>query len=145
MSMTMITRYNRKWAAPELKNCPDKVEYELITIIEPISFNDDKTIKEYREITKYVEHRSKWSDFIKSFDLGSPSEQVLNHLSKGTPLVTAHTLPAGDYTKDNLLKGAEIVREMQKKGISLEMIEAALAAQNEKKEEDIKDSSEGDK
>ena len=124
--MNMISRYNRKWSAPVLQATPDKIEYELITIIEPISFNPDKTIKEYREKSSYVEKRTKWKDFIKSFDIGSPSEQVMNHLTKGTPLITAHTLPAGDYTPQNLLKGAEIVREMKAKGITLDMIETAF-------------------
>lgn len=128
----MITRYNRKWSAPEKKSQPIKYEYELVTILEPISFNEDKTIKEYKEVSKYVVKKTKWKDFIKSFDLGSPSEQFLNHLSKGTPLVTAHTLPYGDYTKDNLLKGAEIVREFAKKGITIDMLEAYIKAEKEK-------------
>ena len=122
----MITRYNFKWTMPKKKSCPVKIEYEYITLIEPISFNEDKTIKEYKEVGKYVEHKSLWKDYIKSFDLGSISDQVINHITKGTPLVTAHTLPAGDYTKDSVLKGAEIVREMRAKGITLDMIESAL-------------------
>lgn len=129
--MNMTTRYNRKWTAPEIKSCPFKEEYQLITLIEPISYNEDKTVKEYKEISKYVVKKSKWADFIKSYDLGSPSEQVLNHLSKGTPLITAHTLPPGDYTPQSLLKGAEIVREMKAKGVTLEMIEQALALPKE--------------
>lgn len=127
----MITRFNRKWVKPVKVSEPIKYEYELVTIIEPISFNEDKTIKEYKEVSKYVCKKSKWKDFIKSFDLGSPSEQVMNHLTKGTPLVTAHTLPYGDYRSDNLLKGAEIIREMTSKGITLEMIEASLKAEKE--------------
>lgn len=124
--MNLTTRYNRKWSKPAPKSSPVKFEYELVTIIEPVSYNDDKTIKEYKEISKYVIKKSKWSDYIKSFDLGSPSEQILNHLTKGTPLVTGHTLPAGDYTRQNLLKQAEILREMKSKGITLEMLESAL-------------------
>lgn len=118
----MTTRYNFKWTKPEKKSCPIKEDYELIKVIEPISFNDDKTIKEYKEHEKYVVKKSKWHDFIKSFDIGSPSEQVLNHLTKGTPLITAHTLPEGDYRKDSLLKGAEIVRELQKQGLTLDSL-----------------------
>lgn len=124
--MNLTTRYNRKWTPPEKKSCPFKTEYELITIIEPVSYNDDKTIKEYKEIGKYEVKKSKWRDYIKSFDIGSPSEQVMNHLTKGTPLITGHTLPPGDYTKDTLLKQAEIVREMKAKGITLDMIESAM-------------------
>lgn len=129
----MITRTNPyfKWVAPVKVSTPIKEEYELVTIIEPISFNEDKTIKEYKEITKWKCKNSKWSDFIKSFDIGSIQEQVMNHLTKGTPLITAHTLPAGDYTQASLLKGAEIVREMNSKGITLEMIEEALKASSE--------------
>lgn len=127
----MTTRYNYKWSKPVRKSEPIKVEWELIIQIEPISFVDEekKVVKEYKEISKYVCKKTKWSDFIKSFDLGSPSEQVINHLTKGTPLVTAHTLPAGDYTKESILKGAEIVREMNLKGITLEMVEEALNSQ----------------
>lgn len=137
--MTMTTRYNRKWTPPEHVSCPIKEEYELVVSIEPISFNQDKTVKEYKEISKYVVKKSKWADFIKSYDLGSPSEQVISHLTKGTPLVTAHTLPAGDYTPQSLLKGAEIVREMKAKGVTLEMIEQALALpKDEPKEEEKK-------
>lgn len=122
----MTTRYNYKWKKPLEKSSPIKEEYELITQIEPISYNEDKTIKEYKEKTIYVVKKSLWSDFIKSYDIGSISEQIMNHLTKGTPLITAHTLPSGDYTPESLLKGAEIVREMQSKGITLDMIEEAL-------------------
>lgn len=134
--MNMTTRYNRKWSAPEIKSSPFKEEYQLITLIEPISFNEDKTVKEYKEISKYVVKKSKWTDFIKSYDLGSPSEQVISHLTKGTPLITAHTLPAGDYTPQSLLKGAEIVREMKAKGVTLEMIEQALASPKKEEEKE---------
>ena len=124
----MITRYNYKWEKPVKKSSPIKEEFELVTIIEPISYNEDdkKTVKEYKEITKWVSKKSLWHDFIKSFDIGSISEQVLNHLEKGTPLITAHTLPAGDYRPESVLKGAEILREMQSKGITLEMLESAI-------------------
>ena len=122
----MITRYNFKWTKPVKKSTPIKVEFEYISLIDPISFNDDKSVKEYKLVERYVKHESYWKDFIKSFDLGSISEQVLNHITKGTPLVTAHTLPAGDYTPDSLKKGVEIVREMREKGITLDMISEAL-------------------
>lgn len=132
----MTTRYNWKWSAPVKKSEPIKEEWELVTIIEPISFNEDKTIKEYKEVQKYVCHKTKWHDFIKSFDIGSPSEQVMNHLEKGTPLITAHTLPDGDYTKENLLKGAAIKREMESQGITLDMIVEAVKRANEEKKVD---------
>jgi len=124
----MITRYNYKWSAPEEKSSPVKLDYELVTLIEPISFNEDKTVKEYREVSKYVIKKSLWADFIKSYDLGTVSDQVMNHITKGTPLVTSSTLPPGDYTPSSLLKGAEIIREMRSKGITLEMLEEALTA-----------------
>lgn len=136
----MITRYNYKWEKPVKVSTPVREEFELITVIEPISFNDDKTIKEYKEIQKYVCHKTKWSDFIKSFDIGSPSEQVLNHLEKGTPLITGHTLPDGDYTKESLLKGAEIKRVIESNGITLDMIVEAIRKANEpveKKESEV--------
>lgn len=131
----MLTRYNYKWTKPEKISCPVKEEWKLVKRIEPISFNEDKTIKEYREIEEYVCSKSKWSDFIESFNLGSVSEQVINHLTKGTPLVTAHTLPDGDYTSDALLKGAAIKREMAAKGITLEMLIDALSSKVEEKKE----------
>lgn len=130
----MITRYNRKWLAPAVKSCPVKHDYELIKKIIPISFNEDKSVKEYKEEESWVDHKSKWCDYIKSFDIGSPSEQILEHLMKGTPLITAHSLPHGDYTSESLLKGAEIVREMKSKGVTLEMIESALKASTESSE-----------
>ena len=123
----MISRFSRKWTPPIPQSCPIKVEYELKTKIHPISFNDDKSVKEYTEEGVWIEHKSKWSDYLKSFDIGSPSEQVLEHLTKGTPLITAHTLPYGDYS--NISKGAEIVAEMRKKGITLDMIESALTSE----------------
>ena len=46
----MITRYNFKWSKPDKISCPIKEDFELIKVIEPISFNEDKTINEYKEI-----------------------------------------------------------------------------------------------
>ena len=89
----MTSRFNWVWTAPVLQSTPIKIDYEAKSKIIPISFNDDKSVKEYVEETIFVEKKSKWKDYIKSFDLGSPSEQVISHLTKGTPLVTAHTLP----------------------------------------------------
>ena len=48
----------------------------------------------------------------------------MDHIQKGTPLVTAHTLPAADYTE--IAKGAEIKREMAEKGITIDMIVKAV-------------------
>lgn len=132
----MITRYNFKWKEKQFVSSPVKEEWELVTIIEPISFNEDKTIKEYREIEKYVLHKSLWSDFIKSFDLGSISQQIFNHLEKGTPLVTSHVLPDGDYTPEALEKGAAIKMEMAAKGITLEMLVDAFKKANEQPAEE---------
>ena len=44
----MITRYNFKWSKPDKISCPIKEDFELIKVIEPISFNEDKTINEYK-------------------------------------------------------------------------------------------------
>lgn len=132
----MNIRINNSWTKPVLISCPIKEDYELVKIIEPVSFNEDKTIKEYKERYIYKVTKTKWSDFIKSFDLGTISEQVMNHLTKGTPLVTAHTLPAGDYTSSSLEKGAAIKKEMAEKGITLDMIiEAVKTANKESKVE----------
>ena len=132
----MISRFSRKWTPPIIQSCPIRVECELVTKIHPLSFNDDKSVKEYTEEDIWITKKSKWSDYIKSFDIGSPSEQVIEHLTKGTPLITAHTLPYGDYT--NLNKGAEIVAEMRKKGITLEMIENALKAEKDNSNLEVK-------
>lgn len=123
----MITRYNRKWTKPEKKSCPEFIEYERIVQLKPLSFQDEaKTIvKEYEEVTIYKEKKRSWYDFIASYDIGSVSDQVLSHIHKGTPLVTAHTLPPGDYTPEALSKGANIIKQMADNGITLEMIEEA--------------------
>ena len=131
----MKARYNFVWSAPKEISTPLKVEYDYISQIEPISFNDDKTVKEYKEKCFFVEKKSLWKDYIKSFDLGSISDQVINHITRGTPLVTSHTLPPGDYSKENLLKGAEVVRELQSKGITLDMLEKYLSTLSTKKVE----------
>ena len=47
----------------------------------------------------------------------------MNHLTRGTPLITAHTLPEGDYRSQSLLKGAEISNFLNSNGITLEMLE----------------------
>ena len=126
----MITRYNRKWKKPEKKSCPEFVEYELIEQVKPLSYQDEaKTIvKEFETITIYKEKKRNWSDFIKSYDIGSVSEQVISHIKKGTPLITGHTLPPGDYTPESLKKGADIIRAMAENGITLEMLEEAYKA-----------------
>lgn len=133
--MIMKARYSFKWSKPEEISTPVKVEYEYITQIEPISYNEDKTLKEFKEKTLFVEKKSLWKDYIKSFDLGSISDQVINHITRGTPLVTSHTLPPGDYTNEHLLKSAEVVREMQSKGITLDMLEKYLSTLGTKKVE----------
>lgn len=137
----MISRFTRKWEKPILHSCPDKVSFELVTQIEPISFNEDKkTVKEYKEIEFYNVKKSKWKDYIKSFDVGSPSEQIMNHLTKGTPLITAHTLPYGDYTPESMQKGQQISAILKEKGISLEQLEEYLNSSKKSVEEVAKDS-----
>lgn len=126
----MITRYNRKWSKPEKKSCPEFIEYERIEQVKPLSYQDEakSIVKEYETITFYKEKKRSWSDFIKSYDIGSVSDQVLSHIKKGTPLITAHTLPPGDYTPESLKKGADIIREMADNGITLDMLEEAYKA-----------------
>lgn len=127
VKLFMISRYSYKWVEPFKCSTPIKIDYELVKKIVPISFNADKSVKEYIEEEKFVERKSKWSDYIASFDIGSPSEQVLNHLTKGTPLVTTHTLPHADYTQ--LSKGAEALRFLRERGITLDMLNSALVAE----------------
>lgn len=136
----MISRYSYKWVEPIKRCTPIKIDYELCTKIVPVSFNDDKSVKEYVEKEFYIERKSKWSDYIKSFDIGSPSEQVLNHLTKGTPLVTTHTLPHADFTQ--LSKGAEALKFLRDKGITLDMLDRAL--REEIKNDVVIDKKDGD-
>lgn len=106
--------------------------YKLIKQIKVLSTNKDGSVDKYTEKSVWKEEKSSWLDFIKSYDLGSVSEQVINHLTKGTPLVTAHTLPAGDYT--SIGKGAEIKHEMAEKGITLDMVIQAVKDSMKEKE-----------
>lgn len=121
----MISRFNYI-PMPKRDTSKDDIliRHKLVKQLKVISTNKDGSVDKYLESSKWVEEKSSWKDFIKSYDLGSVSEQMINHLTKGTPLVTAHTLPAGDYT--SIGRGAEVKREMAEKGITLEMIYAAL-------------------
>lgn len=102
------------------------INYEYKKRMKVLSTQKDGSVDKYVEEGYWEEERSSWSDFINSYDLGSVSEQVLSHIEKGTPLVTAHTLPPADYTK--LEKGAEIKREMSQKGISFDQLVDAVTS-----------------
>lgn len=107
------------------------IKYEYKKRMKVLSTNKDGSVDKYVEEGYWDEERSSWSDFINSYDLGSVSQQVLSHLEKGTPLVTAHTLPPADYTK--LEKGAEIKKEMAVKGITIDqLVDAITSAMAEK-------------
>lgn len=145
--MNMITRFNYQPVSKRDSSKDDdfyKCSYEKK--IHVLSTQKDGSVDKYVEKHFWKKEKCSWKDFIKSYDIGSVSEQVLNHLSKGTPLVTAHTLPAGDYTQ--IEKGAQIKREMAEKGLTLEMIvnavneklqaeEQAIQKKEEKKEEKV--------
>ena len=123
----MNTRFNYV-APPKRDSSNDDIFYkwELVKRIRVLSTNKDGSVDKYEEEEVWKKEKCSWKEFIDSFDIGPISKQVMDHLTKGTPLITAHTLPAGDYT--NLSKGAEIKREMQAKGITLDMIAEVLAA-----------------
>ena len=124
----MITRFNYK--PPKQRDSSHDDEFSTFSYekkIIPLSKNEDGSIDKYTEECFWKEEKSSWSEYIRSFDIGSVQEQVMSHLTKGTPLVTAHTLPAADYTQ--LEKGAKIKRELDEKGITLEMIVSAVAEQ----------------
>lgn len=133
----MISRFNYKPIKKRDSSHDD--EFSTFTYekeLEVVSYKEDKkTIDKYREKSFWKKEKNSWSEFIKSYDLGSVQEQVMNHLTKGTPLVTAHVLPPADYTK--LEKGAEIKREMMEKGVSLEMVVAAIKEALQPKEEKV--------
>lgn len=131
----MITRFDYKPPKKrDSSNDDEFITYSYEKKLIPLSKNEDGSIDKYEEQTFWKEEKSSWSEYIKSFDLGSVSKQVLDHIEKGTPLITAHTLPAGDYTQ--LEKGASIKREMAEKGITLEMLveafKSAAASQEQK-------------
>lgn len=142
----MISRFNYKPPKKRDSSKDDEyITYTYVKRIKPLSFNDDGSVDKYVEETYWKEEKNSRDEFVKSFDIGSVSEQVMNHLTKGTPLVTAHTLPPADYTK--LEKGAQIKRELAEKGISLEMIYDALKTEFEENQSEFKQeesSSEGD-
>lgn len=130
----MITRFKYVPVKPRDTSSDDifyKYSYEKK--IKVLTKNDDGSVKDYVEEHFWKKEKNSWKEFIDSYDIGSVEEQVINHLTKGTPLVTAHTLPAGDYR--NLEKGAEIKREMAQKGITLEMLVNAINEEMSKKAE----------
>lgn len=133
----MITRFNYVLPTPR-DNSYDDVRFiwTLKKKIRVLNTQKDGSVDNYVEEDIWVKEEDSWSEFINSFDLGSVQEQVMNHLTKGTPLLTGHTLPAGDYTK--IEKGAEIKREMAEKGITMEMLVQAFKEANSHKE-DVKD------
>lgn len=121
----MITRFNYKPPKKRDSSHDDefsKYRYEEKIVV--ISTQKDGSVDKYVKKTVWVEDKNSWKEFMKSFDLGTVSDQMLSHLSKGTPLVTTHVLPPADYTK--IGKGAEIKREMAEKGVSLEMVVQAV-------------------
>lgn len=136
----MISRFNYVKPKKRDSSKDDEFEnYEYVKRIRVISTNKDGSVDKYVEECVWTSEKSSWKDFIKSYDLGSVSKQVMDHLSKGTPLVTAHTLPPADYTK--IGKGAEIKREMEQKGITLDMVKQALSemlVSKEVKKEEVK-------
>lgn len=135
----MNTRVNYKLPKQRDNSHDDEFsKYDYKSKMRVLSTQKDGSVDKYEETSEFVEEKSSWSEFIGSYNLGSIQEQVMDHITKGTPLVTAHTLPAGDYTK--LEKGAEIKREMQEKGITVDMIiegvsKVLLEQQNQVKKE----------
>lgn len=130
----MNTRFN--YVKPESRDSSqDDVFYKwtLEKKIRVLNTQKDGSVDNYVEEFIWKKEKCSWADFIKSYDIGSIQEQVMNHLTKGTPLVTAHTLPAGDYTQ--LEKGAQIKREMAEKGITIDMIVQAIQEAAKPKEE----------
>lgn len=103
-------------------------KWEYKKRIKVLSTNKDGSVGDYVEENFWDKEKCSWSDFINSYDTRSIQEQVMDHLTKGTPLTTAHTLPSADYTQ--LEKGAEIKREMTEKGITIEMLVQALKEAN---------------
>ena len=121
----MISRFNYKPVEKRDSSHDDEFStFKLIKQLKVLSTNKDGSVDKYIEKSVWKKEKSSWKDFIKSYSIGSVSEQVIDHLTKGTPLVTAHTLPSGDYT--SIGKGAEIKHEMAEKGITLDMVLQAV-------------------
>lgn len=133
----MNTRFN--YIAPTPRDSSnDDIFYKwsLKKKIRVLSTQKDGSVEDYIEEDFWDKEKCSWKEFIESFNIGSVQDQVMNHLTKGTPLITAHTLPAGDYTQ--LEKGAEIKREMAAKGITLDMLVEAYAKEIAAKSEAVK-------
>ncbi len=138
----MNTRFN--YVKPETRDSSkddEFSEFSYETKIVPISKNEDGSIDKYEEKTFWKEKKSSWKEFIDSYSIGSVQEQVMDHIKKGTPLITAHTLPAADYTQ--LEKGAQIKREMSEKGITIDMIVQAVNDSLNKNVQEVKTSDGG--
>lgn len=121
----MNSRFNYLFIKKRDRSKDDEFSsFKLIKKINVLSTAKDGSVEKYIETSAWKEEKSSWKDFIKSYDLGSVSDQVINHLTRGTPLITAHVLPSGDYSSIGL--GAEVVKEMQSKGITLDMIVQAI-------------------
>lgn len=137
----MNTRFNYKLPEPRDSSQDDvRIIWKYVKKIKVLSTQKDGSVDNYVEEGVWVKEKDSWSEFIKSFSLGSVSDQMINHVNNGTPLVTAHTLPAGDYTK--LEKGAEIKREMAEKGITYEMLVQAIKEANSPKVDEKKEGAE---
>ena len=132
----MITRWNYQ-APPKRDSSQDDIfyTYKLVKKIKPITTNKDGSVKDYTEEEYWEKEKNSWKEYSDSFSLGSVHEQVLNHLQKGTPLITAHTLPDGDYTQ--LEKGAKIRKELAEKGLTLDMIMEAFKTASVPEKKDI--------
>ena len=130
----MNSRFNYKPIKKRDSSKDDEFsKFDYVKKMRVISTQKDGSVDKYEEEGFFKEEKSSWSEFINSYNLGSVSEQVLDHISKGTPLVTAHTLPSADYTQ--LEKGARIKREMAEKGITFDsLVESLISAMKRKTE-----------
>ena len=128
--LNMNTRFNYKPIEPRDNSHDDEFyKWSYEKKIRVLNNQKDGSVDNYVEEDFWKSEKCSWEEFIKSYDIGSIQEQVMNHITKGTPLVTEHTLPAGDYTQ--LEKGAAIKREMAQKGITQEMlVQAVIEAMN---------------
>lgn len=143
MPLTMVTRFNYK---PVEKRDSSKDDcfslWKYQKKIHVLSKNEDGSVDKYTEESFWKEEKSSWSDYMKSFRIGSVQEQVMNHIKKGTPLITAHTLPNMDYTKLQL--GAEVKKELEEKGLTVDMIAQSIY-EKMKAEEEAKKKEAGEK
>ncbi|QCS36322.1 hypothetical protein [Capybara microvirus Cap1_SP_244] len=91
---------------------PIKEDYEIEDKI--VCVNKDNEV--YKHETIFKKKVSKWADYIESFSIGTPQDQVSALKFHGRPLMTSDTLPHGDYS--DMHKTIENIKKIKNVGIN---------------------------